>query len=286
MRKLPLGAVSMSALMLAVAACGNSDNTYETAENDVVEEDADRTPYAGEDDEYAYADDAETGAQAQTQAETDESWGAERYDRSAEAVMSDTTEPTLRTATQTLTRTRGEIETLAARAFEGADANNDGALQRDEYIVLALASARDFDAFVTEPVNLMSVNPVDEPIDVSEAEEGTASADVINDDDDVAAGDDMTRTAETAGATQTAMHLNEPLDAETEAEIETSAAQLFQEAAGGDAEVTEDELRQAFLARFEEADEDGDDELDATELRKFAALTRGQEETGTMNTND
>ncbi|WP_428409049.1 hypothetical protein [Hyphococcus sp.] len=279
MKKL-LGAVSISALMLAGAACGNSDNAYETAETDAVEEDADRTAYADKEDGYGTDADRFETADA---ADNTESWNEERYDSSADAVMSDTTDPTLRTATQTLTRTRSEIEALAARAFEGADANNDGALQRDEYVQLALASARDFDAFVTEPVNLMSVNPVDDPVTVGDAEEGTAAADVINDDDDVAAGDDMTRMAETAGATQTAMQLNEPLGAEKEAEIESSAAQLFQQAAGGDAEVTEAELREAFLARFEQADEDGDDELDASELRKFAALTRGEDQASTMN---
>ncbi|MAW81807.1 MAG: hypothetical protein CMI63_16350 [Parvularcula sp.] len=285
MKKLPLGAVSASALLLATAACGDADNTYEAADNETVEQDEERTVYAGEDDEYAYADDAEAAdEQVAANEQDDESWGAERYDRSAEAVMSDTTDPDLRTAVNSLTRSRDEIESLANRAFEGADADNDGALSRGEYVELALASARDLDAFITEPVNLMSVNPVDDPATVSAPEENTASADVINDDDDVAAAGDATRTAETAGARQAAMHLDDPLDAEREAEIEASAAQIFQDAAGDDAEVTQEELREAFLARFEEADEDGDDELDASELRTFAALTRGQQQTGQMDT--
>ena len=257
MRKYSLGAVSISALMLALAACGNDDNAYQTSEADAVdvEEDADRTAATEDDDLYADATDAQEG----------NSWDEENYsdieDRSPNDQLTTATRTAEAPDAAATTKTRAEIESLALRAFASADADGDGSIDQEEYVQLALASARDFDAFVTEPVKLMSVNPATDP----EATDTAATDDAMPDETDMSA---PVQTAETAPALD---------DAET-ATIQTAAAETFEEVAGDDGEMTPEELRTAFLSRFDEADEDGDEELDAAELQTFAALTRGQDE--------
>lgn len=55
-----------------------------------------------------------------------------------------------------------------------------------------------------------------------------------------------------------------------------TVAAAFEAAAGPDGELTREKLREAFLARFEQADADGDDELNDEEWQTFAALTTGE----------
>ncbi|MCK5860785.1 MAG: hypothetical protein KAG72_15650 [Abyssibacter sp.] len=243
--------------MFAVA-CGNSDNTYQTSEADEVAEDGEPTT------------ETQTIADASA-APGAKSWDSENYstieDRSPnERLPAMEAQQTRETAQAELTRTRAEIETLATEAFQTADANNDGAIDREEYVQLALASARDFDSFVTQPVNLMSVNPAADP-ETAVTEQDVAAA------DEAAPEQEMTPD-ETGAPTQTAEAA--PLDEAEAATIETAATDTFEQAAGDDGEMTPQELRTAFLARFDEADADGDDELDEAELQTFAALTRGE----------
>lgn len=259
MKKLFFGAVSVSALMLA-AACGDSDNTYETSQSDAAEETG-RT--AANEDDSAYAD--ASGAQ---------SWDEENYreleDRSPSERLpvSRTAQAPGAAAAPARAKTRAEIELLAAEAFASADANSDGAIDQQEYIQLALASARDFDSFVTEPAKLMPVNPVADPqIPAGDEAGGVAAADDAMPEE---VQDQAASSAQTAEAAPV-------LDDAEAATIETAAAQTFEEAAGGDGELTPEELSTAFLSRFDQADEDGDEALDATELQTFAALTRGEQ---------
>ena len=221
MRKLSLGAASVTVLLLATAACGNTDNATQSSEVEAAaDEDADGAAY--NDDKTASDSDRASGSYADART-------ADTYDAAASQYQ-----------TVAADMSRSEIETLAARAFESADIDDDGVLNRNEYVQMTLASARDFDTFATEPVKLMSVSPVTNP---------------------------EAMTTETIGVT---------LDADQVAEIQTAAGENFDEAAGGNDTLTSEELRASFLARFEEADQDGDDELNAAELRTFAALTRGE----------
>ena len=60
------------------------------------------------------------------------------------------------------------------------------------------------------------------------------------------------------------------------AEADASAVEAaFAEIAGETGEATKDDLRAAFLARFEQADADGDGQLDEEERLTFAALMIG-----------
>ncbi len=281
MRKSYFGAASISALMLAVAACGDNDNTYQSSEADAIEDDGvveetERSAAMAEDDSYADASDTQ-GAQ---------SWDSENYENIQDRSPGDDM-----TATQTASaapqganaetsKTRSEIETLASEAFANADANDDGAIDRDEYVQLVLASARDFEGFVAEPARLMSVNPATDP----EVQTQQSAQQPDMQDGDMAATEEATADEADAAAASTVQtaEAGETLDEEEAASIETAAAQNFQEAAGDDNEMTMEELRTAFLSRFDEADQDGDDELDAAELQTFAALTLGQETATSM----
>lgn len=255
MRKFLIGAVSISALMFA-AACGDSNNTYQTSDADAVEEDSERAT-AMEIDDMAGASDASDA----------KSWDSENYvdiedrspnDRLAANRKDAAEEEASGAQTAQASKSRADIEALAGEAFDSADANDDGAIDREEYVQLALASARDFDGFMTEPANLMQVNPATDPEAVAEERE--------------------TPGADAQAELQAQAAKTEPvLDDAEAATIETAAAQTFEDAAGEDGELTAEELRTAFLSRFAAADADGDEELDGAELQTFAALTRGEE---------
>ncbi len=265
MRKLSLGAVSISALMLATAACGNADNnTYESAEVETADEDANRTAY-NDDDASAYNDNRTTDASNANAAADASRYAAPTTGTAGETSAYDTGSAQYDTAAAEMNRSRSDIESLASRAFESADSDNNGVLDRDEYVQLALASARDFDTFITEPVKLMSVTPVTNP--------ETMANDEFGNDTVGSAGSDPAMGDTSVGATQST---SVTLDAQEEADIQTAAGESFNDAAGGDDELTAAQLRALFLARFDEADQDGDDELNAAELRTFAELTRGQ----------
>ena len=273
MRKFQLGAISVSALMLATAACGNSDNAYESAESETAEEEADRVAQNDSIDPQGY--DAAAGRSAMTPsteladaAPPEDAAGADTYTEPSET----------QTASAPTSKTRAEIETLATSTFESADADGDGVIDREEYVQLALASARDFERFIDEPAKLMSVNPVTET-------DGAAAPDEMETADSSETGMTGETPDDQAAAAQTA-ETETSLDAVETADIEVAASSSFDEAAGGDDAMTAEELRTAFLARFEEADEDGDEELDATELRTFAALTRGERDPDTSRSGD
>lgn len=254
------GASLLSVLMLTAAACGRDNNAYDTADND-----DDRDDVAAYDDDRNEADRNDADNQyARTQDgydESDEGMGSAAQtapgaavdpDPDVSAAMADT-----RVADSDMTRSRAEIQALASRAFSAADINDDGAIDREEYVKLALASARDLDSFVTDP-----------QIDAAAMRDQGAVSPAPGED----TGDTVAPTDETAGAEPTRLATTDS------AEIEITAAQSFDEVAGPDDEMTQEELRTAFLSRFEEADADGDDQLDAEELQTFAALTRGEAE--------
>jgi hypothetical protein len=178
--------------------------------------------------------------------------------------------PAYQTAETPAAKTRAEIEMLAMTKFESADADKDGVIDREEYVQLALSSARDFERFIDEPAKLMSVNPVTDPEAAAMPDETAATDPTETETMGDAPVDQTTTTVQTA-ETET------PLDTVETADIEIAASATFDDAAGDDDTMTAEELRTAFLARFDEADIDGDEQLDDAELRTFAALTRGQE---------
>ena len=55
------------------------------------------------------------------------------------------------------------------------------------------------------------------------------------------------------------------------------AETIFAEASGDDETMTAAEMREEFLARFDEADENDDEQLDTLERMKFARLAAGEE---------
>ena len=226
MRKFQLGAISVSALMLATAACGNSDNAYESAESETAEEEADRVAQNDASDPQGY--DAAAGRSAMTPS-------TELADAAPPEDAAETdayTEPSqYQSATAPSSKSRADIETLAASTFESADADKDGAIDREEYVQLALASARDFERFIDEPAKLMSVNPVTEqdgaaaPDEMETADAGEAGMTGETPDDPAAA---AAQTAETETS----------LDAVETADIEVAASSSFDDAAGGDDAMT------------------------------------------------
>ena len=267
MRKFSIGAVSISALLFATAACGNSNDAYQSADADRADEnaestDADKTANESQYDADEYAVNEPSSSH----------YGDPATDATTAAIADDplSTTPAYQTAETPAAKTRAEIEMLAMTKFESADADKDGVIDREEYVQLALSSARDFERFIDEPAKLMSVNPVTDPEDATMPDETAATDPTETETMGDAPVDQTSSTVQTA-ETET------PLDPVETADIEIAASATFDDAAGDDDTMTAEELRTAFLARFDEADVDGDEQLDDAELRTFAALTRGQE---------
>lgn len=140
---------------------------------------------------------------------------------------------------------KADAERIASDAFDKADANGDGQLDRSEYVMIAMG-ANEFVAGSS-------------PIDVTP--EGVGEGDIDT-------GDTLDSTAPADTTTPTVADT-------TDAVNETTVATVFTEAAGTDNTLTKEELRAAFLARFDKADADNNGTLTEEERQTFAQLTTG-----------
>lgn len=250
MKKTLIGAASLTALMaVGLAACGQNDTTYAENENDPYAEtgDAARTTDSQMSDvEPADAADARRQAQDyaadQDAAETEESDSFDvAQDEAATDDASAAGSGAMTLASFTSVRTREEVQNVAEDVFAEADLNGDGVLDRAEYLSLALADTGMSDGMEGEGD---WSNPTDETASVGGAEPDS----------------------ETSAPTQLAS-----VDEQQNAEA------MFDDASEDGESLTLEEMREAFLARFDEADENGDQQLDTLERMKFAQLVAGEE---------
>lgn len=246
---------SVTALLaLGVVACGNADKSEaveaeaQTEEEQVAEtqidgaddassyvdqvqtytEELDTTEDAMEDEGVSVADavDAANGESADLLAET-----GERLDDAAATLAA------LKPMQVSDVRSKADIDLVTASAFDAADFNRDGVLDRDEFANMTMVVVnRDGD-------NL--------------ADKASGAAEKMLNNVTGAAGDEVTKPAD---ATVTDAVIDE----------------AFAQASGDDAAMTKEELRETFLARFEQADANDNDQLEEEERKKFALLSAGK----------
>ncbi|MEQ8936190.1 MAG: hypothetical protein RIE56_10410 [Amphiplicatus sp.] len=225
MTKQFLGAASIAALMaFGLAACGQESATYDDANS------GDTTQYSQAGDSYPSDDETLAGQPTDQERMAQETNvpNAGGVDQSSALREG----PVVAIAD---IRVKSDAEEAASTAFEQADANGDGMLDRSEYITVAMSAESD-------PSIASSTSAV--------------SGEIV---------DPTAESSITPGATQTATADSATVDT------------AFAEAAGDDSILSKEELRAAFLARFDEADVDGDAQLSDEEQMTFAALTAGEQ---------
>jgi|GEM_PF-1828240 len=263
----------------ALAACGSGD-TAETKQAEAdettyaqTESESDQpSSYTPEDTATAYGSETlQTEAQPQTNYETVEA--AQEPDQ-MEATSADpyASEETTQTALEetgdrldqagatlaALTsmkasdvKSKDDISLITDSAFEKADVDGNGALDRTEFATLSLAAAGE-DPSVISSVLTQVEDKAEEIV------QGVTGADAETEYD---SGIDAGVSVPSGEAAQVAA-----LDED------------FAESAGDDAAMTKEELRAAFLARFEKADVNENEQLETEESEVFAALTAGKKE--------
>lgn len=247
-----LGAASLAALALAVAACAKDETKY--AEDDTATTESTTTDSTTATDSYAANDPAATDTATPSAADpyatpsttaspTTGALAAGEQPTGASSQYGVTTAGEVIEIAEINTKT--DAERVASDAFDKADANGDGKLDKAEYVMIAMG-ANEFRS---------ASSPIDE------TQEGVGEGDMDTGDAAV----DSTAPADPSM----------PATAETATVDETSVEPAFAEAAGADNELTKDELRTAFLARFDTADADKDQQLSETERQTFAELTTG-----------
>lgn len=219
-----LGAASIAAIAaFGLAACGQESRTA-----DYDSDDSAATQYSQSEDAYPSEDGSLAGEPTDADRErlaqetgVPNTGGVDRMREGPMIAIADV-------------RVKSDAEEAASTAFDQADANGDGMLDRSEYLTV-----------------MMSADP------------NVAAAPGMPGE----TADEMTAPSATApGAAQAA-------EADAAAAVDTA----FAEAAGDDSVMSKDELRAAFLARFDEADADGDAQLSDEEQQTFAALTAGEQ---------
>ncbi len=226
MSKRFLGAASVAALMaFGLAACGQDATTYEDASS------GETTQYSEAEDSYAADDDSLAGEPTDADRERLAQQTGVPNAGGVDDASALREGPTVAIAD---IRVKSDAEEAASTAFEQADANGDGMLDRSEYMTVAMSAEGDASAVPATPAMPGEVDPTAEP-------------------------------SPAPGAAQTA--------AADPATVDTA----FAEAAGDDSIMSKEELRAAFLARFDEADADGDAQLSDEEQMTFAALTAGEQ---------
>lgn len=131
-------------------------------------------------------------------------------------------------------RTEAELRSAAALAFDDADAGDDGALDKTEFYTLAALLAPTLDAIeTTDDVFSEEPSVLEAPVD----------------------------------AVDPAM-AEEPLDNEAQASLDAAFAAI----AGEDGEIALVEIENALLAKFAQADEDGDGGLNDLESENFRSM--------------
>lgn len=238
-----LGAASLAALALGVAACAKDETKY--AENDTATTESTTTTTT---DSYAANDPAATAADpyetpGTTASPTTGALAAGEQPTGASSQYGVTTAGEVIQIADISTKT--DAERVASDAFDKADANGDGKLDKAEYVMIAMG-ANEFRSASSA---------------IDDTQEGIGEGDMDTGDAAV----DSTAPADPSM----------PTTAETATVDETSVEPVFAEAAGVDNELTKDELRAAFLARFDTADADKDQQLSETERQTFAELTTG-----------
>lgn len=224
-----LGAASIAALMaFGLAACGQESATYEDANS-------------GDTSEYSQADDSYPAGTTD-----DGSLAGEPTDAERERLAQETGVPNaggvdqsgaLREGSMVAIadiRVKSDAEEAASTAFEQADANGDGMLDRSEYMTVAMSAESDASTVPATPAMPGEADTTAQPSATSSAMQNAAA---------------------------------DPATVDT----------AFAEAAGDDSILSKEELRAAFLARFDEADVDGDAQLSDEEQMTFAALTAGEQ---------
>lgn len=145
---------------------------------------------------------------------------------------------------------KDDAERVAGEAFDQADANSDGKLDRSEYMTLAMSAEHYGSVSSAAPGAAGGEIPGTEPPDEMPSDDANAD-----------------------GALPGAPDASQMSESEAMPAIDAA----FTEAAGEDGSMSQDELRAAFLDRFDIADADGNDQLDDTERQTFAELTAGAE---------
>jgi len=246
MNKTLIGAVSMAALLaVGLSACGQQEKS-----------------------EYGRTADDQTGSESSSGGTTDDQYAANQPGEGSE---SGGTEPApnagglapLSPGSTTAEATgdgmevaiaeissKDDAERVAGEAFDQADADRDGMLDRSEYMTLAMSAEHYGLAASAAPGAAGGEMPGTEPPD--EMPSGEANA---------------------GGALPGAPDASQTAASDAMPAIDAA----FAEAAGEDGSMTEEELSAAFLDRFEIADEDGDAQLNETERQTFAQLTAGAE---------
>jgi len=224
MSKRFLGAASVAALMaLGLAACGQESATYDDVSS------GDTTQYSETEDSYPADDETFAGQPTDQERMAQETGVPNAGGVDSSSALREG--PIVAIAD---VRVKSDAEEAASTAFEQADANGDGMLDRSEYMTVAMSAEGDAGMAPSTPaLPGETVDPTVEP-------------------------------STTPGSTQTAEAGSATVDT------------AFAEAAGDDSILSKEELRAAFLARFDEADADGDAQLSDEEQMTFAALTAGE----------
>ena len=274
-----VGAASLAVMTsTALAACGSGDSaetkkaevdetTYAEAQAEPEAEVDQPSSYAPEDTATAYGSEPlETEAEPATNYETAQQSEDLEVTSSDPYATDDATQTALEETGNRLdevgatlasltpmkasdVRSKDDVTLITDSAFEKADLNGDGSLDRTEFATLSLAAAGE------DPSVISTV--------LTKAEE--VASDMV---DGVTGAEADSETGVDAG---TAM------PAEEAAQV-AALEEDFVESAGDDAAMTKEELRAAFLARFEKADVNENEQLETEESEVFAALTAGKKE--------
>lgn len=250
MKRTLIGAVSLSALMaVGLAACGQNDTTYAENENGPYAETADEARTADSQTSNVESGDMADARKAAQDYAADPSAAdageTADYDVAQGEAATDNTDVGAYSGEMTLAslssvRTRDELEDRAGDVFAEADLNGDGVLDRAEYLTLALA-----DAGVSAPEG---EGDISEPMDEIASVGGTPAEGGVSAPTQLAGVDEQQK-------------------------VEA----IFEEVSDDGETMTLEQMREAFLARFDEADENGDRQLDTLERMKFAQLVAGEE---------
>ena len=256
-------AVTESKTQTAESAYASEEAAYAQAEPEVDQP----SSYEAEDTATAFgAETLETEAQPETNYET-----AETIQEPDESAVTSTDPYASEDATQTAmevdnvgatlasltpmkasdVQSKEDVSLITDSAFEKADLNGDGALDRTEFATLSLAAAGE------DPSMIETV--------LTRAEE--TATDIVQ----------GVTGADAEAETEPGIESGVSLPAEEAAQV-AALDEDFAESAGDDASMTKEELRSAFLARFEKADVNDNEQLEMEERETFAALTAGKKE--------
>lgn len=244
MNKTLIGAVSMAALLaVGLSACGQQkESQYGGTADDQTGSESSSGGTA--DDQYA-ANEPGEGPESSGTRTAPNAGGlapAAPYDMATE-----TTDDGMVLAISDIS-SKDDAERVAGQAFDQADADRDGKLDRSEYMSLAM-SAEHYGS------------PADSAVGAIPGEiPGEELPDELS-----------------SGQANVGGPLPGAPDGSQMSEAGPAIDAAFAEAAGEDGSMTEEELRAAFLDRFDIADADGDDQLNETERQTFAHLTAGAE---------